>query len=83
MTKMQETDGENYQKNCKQNLRNVLQAVKRTIQNIVAEYLGVSRNIITKLCKKERDGGYKSLEGDKRVLPKGIKGKLGISKKRN
>ena len=38
--------------------------------------------LITKWCKKEKDGGYKTIEGDKRGLPKGTKGKLKISQKK-
>ena len=42
----------------------------------VAECYGVSRRVIMKWCKREAEKGSKGLEGDKRGLPRGIKGKL-------
>ena len=42
----------------------------------VAESYGVSRRVIMKWCKREAEKGSKGLEGDKRGLPSGIKGKL-------
>lgn len=47
----------------------------------VAECYRISRRVVIKWCKKEREGGYKALEGDKRGLPQGIKGKLKITQK--
>ena len=42
----------------------------------VAECFCISRRVLIKWCKKEKEGGSKALEGDSRGLPKGIKGKL-------
>ena len=47
----------------------------------VAECYRISRRVVIKWCKKEREDGYKALEGDKRGLPQGIKGKLKITQK--
>ena len=84
MGKMQEVDGRKLSKELQTEFRKrAIRAVKKgNTKTSVAECLGVSRNIITKWCKKEKDGGYKALEGDKRGLPKGTKGKLKISQKK-
>ena len=84
MGKMQEIDGRKLSKELQTEFRKrAIRAVKKgNTKTSVAECLGVSRNIITKWCKKEKDGGYKALEGDKRGLPKGTKGKLKISQKK-
>jgi len=47
----------------------------------VAECYGVSRRVIIKWCKREAEEGVVGLEGDKRGLPRGIKGKLKNMKK--
>ena len=47
----------------------------------VAECYRISRRVVTKWCKKEREGGYKALEVDNRGLPEGVKGKLKIKQK--
>ncbi len=48
----------------------------------VAECYRISRRVVTKWCKKEREEGEKGLEGDKRGLPVGIKGKLKAENKK-
>ena len=49
---------------------------------LVAEFYGISRRALTKWCKKEREKGMDSLDGDNRGLPEGIKGKVKKAKKR-
>lgn len=45
----------------------------------VAECYRISRRVVIKWCKKEKEGGYKALEGDKRGV---LKRKLKISQKK-
>lgn len=63
--------------------KRAVQAVKSGKKvTLVAELYGISRRVLTKWCKKEREEGMDSLEGDNRGLPEGIKGKVKKSKKR-
>ena len=85
MRKMQEIDGRKLSKELQTEFRKrAIRAVKKgNTKTSVAECLGVSRNIITKWCKKEKDGGYKALEGVNEVYQKEQKVSLKLHKKRN
>jgi transposase len=81
---MQEFDGRKLSKELQVEFRKRgVRAVKiGKTKKEVAECFGVSRNVVTKWCKKEAKGGEEVLEEDKRGLPKGTKGKLKSSEKK-
>ena len=76
--KLTKTDARKLSKELQTEMRKrAVAAVKKgKAKKEVAECYGVSRRVIIKWCKREAEEGVKGLEGDKRGLPSGIKGKL-------